>query len=102
MQPAASNDTYKYFKPVRSRLIHAERCSHGAACHAEARRRRVLPCCHGQQSQGASTERGGYSSLRPAIVAVALCFASHTQAQEAQLAPHAGQPGITIEQVIVT
>src|SRR5438105_4674234 len=102
MQPAASNDSYKYFKRVRSRLINPERCSHGAACHAEARRRRVLPCCHGQQSQGAWTERGGYSSLYLAMIAMALCSVIQTQAQEATLRPRGGQPGITIEEVIVT
>src|SRR4030095_14787714 len=101
MQPAASNDSYKYFERVRSRLINAERCSHGAACHAEAWRRRVSPCCHGQ-SQSASTERGGYSGLYLAIIAVALCSAIQTQAQESVLAPRKGQPGITIEEVIVT
>src|SRR5436853_1233855 len=102
MQPAASNDTYKYFKPVRSRLINAERCSHGAACHAEARRRRVSPCSHGQQSQSASAERGSYSSLGLAMIAMALCSVIRTQAQEATLWPRGGQPGITIEEVIVT
>jgi iron complex outermembrane recepter protein len=101
MQPAASNDSYKYFERVRSRLINAERCSHGAACHAEAWRRRVSPCCHGQ-SQSASTERGGYSGFYLAIIAVALCSAIQTQAQESVLAPRKGQPGITIEEVIVT
>src|SRR5437879_4741141 len=102
MQPAASNDTYKYFKPVRSRLINAERCSHGAACHAEARRRRGSPCSHGQQSQSASAERGSYSSLGLAMIAMALCSVIQTQAQEATLRPRGGQPGITIEEVIVT
>src|SRR5437868_4547420 len=102
MQPAASNDTYKYFKPVRSRLINAERCSHGAACHAEARRRRVSPCSHGQQSQSASAERGSYSSLGLAMIAMALCSVIQTQAQEVTLRPRGGQPGITIEEVIVT
>src|SRR5947208_4898621 len=100
MQPAASNDSYKYSKLVRSRLINAERCSHGAACHAEARRRRVSPCCHGQLSQSASTERGGYSSLGLAMIAMALCSVIQAQAQEAML--RGGQPGITIEEVIVT
>ena len=102
MQPAASNDSYKYFKPVRSRFINAERCSHGAACHAEARRRRVSPCSHGQQSQSASAERGSYSSLGLAMIAMALCSVIQTQAQEATLRPRGGQPGITIEEVIVT
>src|SRR5436853_1367656 len=102
MQPAASNDTYKYFKPVRSRLINAERCSHGAACHAEARRRRVSPCSHGQQSQSASAERGSYSSLGLAMIAMALCSVISAQVQEATLRPRGGQPGITIEEVIVT
>src|SRR5206468_1586250 len=102
MQPAASNYTYKHFKPVRSRLINAERCSHGAACHAEARRRRVSPCSHGQQSQSASAERGSYSSLGLAMIAMALCSVIQTQAQEATLWPRGGQPGITIEEVIVT
>src|SRR2546429_3152881 len=102
MQRAASNDSYKYFKPVRSRPKKGEVCSHGAACHAEARRRRVLPCCHGQQSQGAWTERGGYSSLGLAMIAMALCSVIQTQAQEVTLRPRGGQPGITIEEVIVT
>src|SRR5437016_4929425 len=101
MQPAASNDSYKYFERVRSCLMNAERCSHGAACHAEARRRRVSPCCHGQ-SQSASPERGHYSSLYLAIIAVALCSVFPAQAQESVLAPRKGQPGITIEEVIVT
>src|SRR5881392_4409076 len=102
MQPAPSNDSYKYFKRVRSRLINAERCSHAAACHAEARRRWVSPCCHGQQSQNASTERGGYSSCYPAMIAMALCSVIRTQAQEPTLPSRTGQPGITIEEVIVT
>src|SRR5437868_1387059 len=102
MQPTPSNDSYKYFKRVRSRLINPERCSHSAACHVEARRRRVSPCSHGQQSQGASTERGGYSSLGLAMIAMALCSVIQTQAQEVTLRPRGGQPGITIEEVIVT
>src|SRR5881394_4378907 len=102
MQPAASNDSYKYFKPVRSRLINAERCSHSAACHVEARRRRVSPCSHGQQSQSASAERGSYSSLGLAMIAMTLCSVISAQAQEATLRPRKGQPGITIEEVIVT
>src|SRR4029450_421518 len=102
MQPAASNDSYKYFERVRSRLINAERCSHGAACHAEARRRRVSPCCRGQQRQSALTERAGYRGLSFAIIAVALCSAIQTQAEEPRLAPRTGEPGITIEEVIVT
>jgi len=102
MQPAASNDSYKYSKLVRSRLINAERCSHGAACHAEKWRGRGSPCCHGQQPPDASTERGGYSSLYLAIIAVALCSVNPTQAQQATLRPRGGQPGITIEEVIVT
>src|SRR5438477_1397859 len=102
MQPAPSNDSYKYFKRVRSCLINAERCSHAAACHAEARRRWVSPCCHGQQSQNASTERGGYSSCYLAMIAMALCSVIRTQAQEPTLPSRTGQPGITIEEVIVT
>jgi iron complex outermembrane recepter protein len=102
MQPTASNDSYKYFKRVRSRLINAEACSHGAACYAEARRRRVSPCCHGQQRPSASTERGGYSSLGLAMIAMALCSAIRTQAQEPPHTVRTGQPGITIEEVIVT
>src|SRR6184192_1775136 len=102
MQPAPSNDSYKYFKRVRSRLINAERCSHAAAWHAEARRRWVSPCCHGQQSQNASTERGGYSSCYLAMIAMALCSVIRTQAQEPTLPSRTGQPGITIEEVIVT
>jgi iron complex outermembrane recepter protein len=76
MQPTTSNDNYKYFELVRS--------------------------CHGQQRQSASTERGGYSSLGLAMIAMALCSAIRTQAQEATLRPRGGQPGITIEEVIVT
>src|SRR5205809_3298545 len=102
MQPAPSNDSYKYFKRVRSRLINAGRCSHAAACHAEARRRWVSPCCHGQQSQNVSTERGGYSSCYLAMIAMALCSVIRTQAQEPTLPSRTGQPGITIEEVIVT
>src|SRR5438046_5020822 len=102
MQRAASNDSCKPSKLVRSRLINAERCSHGAVCHAEARRRRVSPCCHGQQSRSASTERGGYSSLGLAMIAMALCSVISAEAQEAMLWPRGGQPGITIEEVIVT
>jgi iron complex outermembrane receptor protein len=62
----------------------------------------VSLCCHGQQRQSASTERDGYSSLYLAIIAVALCSVIPTQAQEQLLAPRTGQPGITIEEVIVT
>src|SRR6266480_3339691 len=124
MQPAASNDSYKRpklsvvagvspvnptpnqsckpSKLVRSPLINAERCSYGATCHPKARRTRVSPCCHGQQRQSASTRRGGYSSLYLAIIAAALCSVIPTQAQERLLAPRTGQPGITIEEVIVT
>src|SRR4051812_1679991 len=102
MQPAISNDSYKCSKLVRSSLMNAERCSHGAACHAEARGRRVSPCCRGQKRQSASTERGSYSSFYRAIIAVALCSVIPTQAQEPMLAPRTGQPGITIEEVIVT
>ena len=103
MQAAASNDSYKYSKRVRSRLIIAEHCSHGAACHAEALRRGMSPsCCSGQQRQSASTERGGYSGLYLAIIAMVLCSVIQTQAQEATLRPRGGQPGITIEEVIVT
>ena len=98
MQPAASNDSCKYFKRVRSRLINAEHCSHGAACPP----RRMSPCCHEQQRQSASTERGGYSGLCLAIIAMALCSAIPTQAQEPTLTSRTGQPGITIEEVIVT
>jgi iron complex outermembrane receptor protein len=86
------NQSCKHSKLVRSRLINAERCSHDA----------VSQCCHGQQRQSASTERGGYSSLALAIIAVALCSVIPTQAQEPLLAPRTGQPGITIEEVIVT
>ena len=53
-------------------------------------------------AQSASPERGGYSSLYLAIIAVALCSVIPTQAQEQLLAPRTGQPGITIEEVIVT
>src|SRR6516164_8094293 len=102
MQPTASNDSYKYFKRVRSNLTNAERYSQGAARHAEARRGRVSPCCHGQQSQSASTERGGYSGLCLAIIAMALFSVIQTQAQEATLKSRGGEPGITIEEVIVT
>src|SRR5436305_15332193 len=124
MQRAVSNDSYKRpklsivagvspvnptpkqsckpSKLVRSRLINAERCSHGAVCHAEARRRRVSPCCHGQQSRSASTERGGYSSIGLAMIALALGSGISAQAQEVNLWPRGGQPGITIEEVIVT
>src|SRR5207249_9705525 len=70
------NQSCKPSKLVRSRLINAERCS--------------------QQSQGASTERGGYSSLGLAMIAMALCSVIQTQAQEATLRPRGGQPGITI------
>src|SRR6266480_4221297 len=124
MQPAVSNDSYKRpklsvvagvspvnptpnqsckpSKLVRSPLTNAERCSHGAACHAEARRRRVLPCCHEQQRPSGWTERGGYSSLGLAMIAMALCSVIQAQAEEPRLAPRTGQPGITIEEVIVT
>jgi len=102
MQPAAFNDSYKYSKIVRSRVVNAEHYCHGAPCHAEARRKQVSPCCHRQQRQSASAERGGYSGLGLAIIAMALCSAIRTQAQEATLRPRGGQPGITIEEVIVT
>ena len=75
MQSAASNESYNYCEHVRS---------------------------HGQQRKSASTERGDYSSLYLAIIAVALCSAIQTQAQEVRLAPQTGQPAITIEEVIVT
>src|SRR4029453_14645946 len=91
------NQSCQHSKLVRSRLINPEHRSHGAACHAEARRRRLSPCCRGQQRQSASTARGGYSSFYLAIIAVALCSVNLTQAQEPLLAPRKGQPGITIE-----
>ena len=102
MQPVASNDGYKYFRRVRSRPVNGERCSHGAACYAGARRRQVSPCCHEQRRQSASTERGGYSCRYLAIFAMALCSVIRTQAQEPTLTSRRGQPGITIEEVIVT
>ncbi|MFL6552918.1 MAG: TonB-dependent receptor domain-containing protein [Chthoniobacterales bacterium] len=100
MQPEASNDSYRYFKLVRSRVVNAKH--HAAACHAEARRKQVSPWCHRQQHQSASTERGGYSGRYLAIIAVALCSVIRTQAQEPTLTSRTGQPGITIEEVIVT
>src|SRR4029450_2404095 len=124
MQPTASNDSSKRpklsvvagvsplnptpnqgckdFNRVRSRLIDAKRGNHGAACEAEARRTRVSPFCRAQRCQSASTERGGYSSFYLAIIAAALCCVTATQAQEVTLRPRGGQPGITIEEVIVT
>src|SRR6516225_5475800 len=90
MQPAASNDSYKYFKRVRSCLINPERCSAAS------------PFCHGQQRPSASTRRGGYSSFYRAIIAMALCSVTQTRAQERTVAPQTGQPGVTIEEVIVT
>src|SRR5262245_12660502 len=102
MERAASNDSCKYSKLVRSPLRDVEHRSHGAVCHAEARRRRVSPCCHGQLSQSASTERGGHSGLYLAIIAMALCSVIQTQAQEATLRSKGGQPGVTIEEIIVT
>jgi len=76
MQPAASNDSYEYYELVTS--------------------------YYGQQRQSASTERGGYSSLYLAIISVTLCSVIPTQAQESLPAGRTGQPGITIEEVIVT
>jgi iron complex outermembrane receptor protein len=102
MRRPASNDTCNGSKLVRSHLINAERGSHGAACHAEAPRRRVSPCRRGQQRQSASPQRRGYSGRCLAIIAMALCSVIRTQAQERLLAPRTGQPGITIEEVIVT
>src|SRR4029453_6186677 len=96
------NQGCKHLSRVRSRLMTAKRGNPGAACHAESRRTRVLLCCHGQQRQSASTARGGYSSLYLAIIAVALCSVIPAEAQESVLAPRKGQPGITIEEVIVT
>jgi iron complex outermembrane receptor protein len=96
------NQGCKHLNRVRSRLIDAKRGNHGAACHAEARRTRVSPCCRAQRRQSASTEPGGYSSFYFAIIAMALCSVTPTQAQERALAPQTGQPGITIEEVIVT
>ena len=76
MQPAASNDSYEYYELVTG--------------------------YHGQQRQSASTERGGYSSLYLAIISVTLCSVIPTQAQETLPAGRTVQPGITIEEVIVT
>jgi len=90
MQPAASNDSYKYFKRVRSCLIKPERCSAAS------------PSCHGQQRPSVSTGRGGYGNLRLEIIAMALCFLTPMHAQEGTLTSRTGQPGITIEEVIVT
>ena len=102
MQPAASNDSYKFFKCVRSNLTNAARYSHGAACHAEARRRRVSPCSCALRRQSASTARGGYSGLCLTIIAMALFSVIQTQAQETTLRSRGGEPGVTIEEVIVT
>src|SRR4030095_8599625 len=102
MQLASLNDSYRHSKIVRSRVVNAEHYCHGAPCHAKARRKQVSPCCHRQQRQSASTERGGYSGLGLAIIVMALCSAIRTQAQEARLTSRTGQPGITIEEVIVT
>src|SRR5207247_1043697 len=60
------------------------------------------PCCTCQTSQNASTDRGGYSSCYLAMIAMALCSVIRTQAQEPTLPSRTGQPGITIEEVIVT
>src|SRR5438093_7641292 len=90
MQPAASNDSYKYFKRVRSCLINPERCSAAS------------PSCHGQQRPSVSTGRDGYGNLHLEIIAMALCFLTPMHAQEATLTSRTGQPGITIEEVIVT
>ena len=102
MQPPASNDSYKYFKRVRSRILNAQRCSRGAACHAKGGQRRVPRCWHEQQRQSASTKRGGYRGGCLAIIATTLCFVSRTQAQESAHTVRTGQPEITIEEVIVT
>jgi iron complex outermembrane receptor protein len=92
MRRPASNDTCNGSKLVRSCLINETHRSHGA----------VSPCCRGQRRQSVLTERAGYRGLSLAIIAMALCSVIPTQAQERVLAPRKGQPGITIEEVIVT
>ena len=101
MQPAASNDSYKYSKIVRSCLINAEHYA-----------RRSLPrraresgrrACHGQQRQSASTERGGYERPRSRdhrqwfFVPLFIC-----RRRRLRYRSQGGQPRITIEEVIVT
>src|SRR5207244_1980101 len=49
-----------------------------------------------------SAEDGSYRRLGLAMIAMALCSVIQTQAQEVTLRPRGGQPGVTIEQVIVT
>src|SRR5919109_5509636 len=102
MHPAASSDRYSWFKRVRSCLISTEGCSEGVACFAEWQRRGISRCYHSQQSQEASTARGGDWGLCLAIITMALCSVIRTQAQEATLTSRTGEPGITIEEVIVT
>src|ERR1700757_2796823 len=102
MQAAATNASYNYFSLVRSHLVYPRRCNLGAASFGEGRRGRVWPCYHGQQSQDASIERGGDRGLCLAIITMALCSVIRTQAQEATLTSRTGEPGITIEEVIVT
>jgi len=89
----ASDQSCDYSKLVKSHLVNAERCSHGARC----------PCFREQHRQSASTERGGYSGL--AIIAVVLFSVIGTQAQESTPTPTpqtAGEPVATTFEVIVT
>ena len=102
MQAAVTNASYRYFSLVRSRLTYPRRCNLGAASFGEGRRRRLLPCYYGQQSQDASTERGGDRGLCLVIMTMALCSVIRTHAEEATLTSRTGEPGITIEEVIVT
>src|SRR5213596_3143902 len=95
MQRPASNNSYKYSKPVRSRLVKQPSWL--------LRRAGILAA--GARRLGSLRDTSGrMPKLRAclAIIAVALCSVIPAQAQESVLAPRKGQPGITIEEVIVT
>jgi hypothetical protein len=98
MQPPASNDSYKCPKPSVVAGVSPANPKRNQSCKPSKFVRKY----HGQPLQSASTGRGGYSGLCLAIIAMALCSVIPTQAQDATLRPRGGQPGITIEEVIVT
>jgi iron complex outermembrane recepter protein len=100
MQAAATNANY--ISCVRSHLTYRRRCNLGAAYFGGGGRTRVWPCYHGQPSQHAWIERCGHTNLCLAIVTITVCSVIRTQAEEAALTSRTGEPGITIEEVIVT
>jgi iron complex outermembrane receptor protein len=98
MQRSAHNDSYKCPKLSVVAGVSPANPKRNQSCKPS----KLVRNYHGQQRWSASTERGGYSSRCLAIVAMALCSVSPTQAQEPALTARTGQPGITIEEVIVT